>query len=268
METGHRREADGRDPGAGESSFSRGLRILLALSGGARRSIGEIAEAVDLPLSTAYRYIRELKRLRLVDEVGSGIYAAGAALFGLALGAPFAEQLRRHAQPALERLAARTGETAMLSVRVDLGASVVAQVESPQPMRLSFTPGSIHALHAGATASVLLAFETREVIDQVLSRPLERFTPDTITDRAVLERRLADIRAAGFAVSHGEADRHASAVAVPVFHGDQLLCGLSVSGPSPRFGKARIREFAALLTEESTALGRLLTFPPEAAPTP
>lgn len=243
----------------GESSFARGLRILLALSGGAKRSISEIAEMVDLPLSTVYRYMRELRRLRFVEEVAPGSYTAGMALFGLAVGSPFIEQLRLYMEPALRRLVARTGETAMATIRVDLGAMTIAQVESPEPMRLSFTPGTIHPLHAGATATVLLAFESPEVLDRVLAQPLQRFTPATITEPAALARRLAEIRAAGYAVSTGEVDAHATAIAAPVFYHGRILCAVTVSGPSARFGREQVREYTELLLEETRALSRQLS---------
>jgi DNA-binding IclR family transcriptional regulator len=186
------------------------------------------------------------------------VYAAGVALFGLALGAPLVEQLRLHAEPKLRDLTARTGETTMLSVRVDLGMMTVAQVESPQPMRLSFLPGTIHPLHAGATATLLLAYESPEVVRRVLERPLERFTPDTITDAEQLIRRLAEIRSMGYAVSHGEADAHATAVAAPVLYNGRILCALTVAGPSTRFGSARVRDYAELLVAATRELSQRL----------
>jgi DNA-binding IclR family transcriptional regulator len=243
---------------SGETSFGRGLHVLLALCGGVQRTPAEIAASVGLPLSTVYRYLRELRRLRLATEVSPGVYAAGVALFGLALGAPLIDQLRLHGQPMLRDLTTRTGETTMLSLRVDLGMMTVAQVESPQPMRLSFLPGTIHPLHAGATATVLLAYETPEIIQRVLERPLARFTPDTITDPQQLARRLAEIRAMGYAVSHGEADAHATAVAAPVLYNGRILCALTVAGPTTRFGSARVRDYAELLLGATRELSRQL----------
>jgi DNA-binding IclR family transcriptional regulator len=136
---------------------------------------------------------------------------------------------------------------------------VIAQVESPEPMRLSFAAGTIRPLHAGATATVLLAFERPAAIARVLAGPLERFTPNTITDPARLEQRLGDIRAAGYAVSTGEADLDATAVAAPVFQAGRVLCALSVTGPATRFGPAQIEAYAAVLLAETNELSQLLT---------
>lgn len=241
-----------------ESSFGRGLQVLLALSGGARRTPADIAEDLDLPLSTVYRYLRELRRLSLAIEVGPGVYAAGRALFGLALGAPLADQLRLHGASVLNSLTRRTGETTMLSIPVDQGMMTIAQVESPQPMRLSFAPGRLHPLHAGATATVLLAHEAPEVIERILSKPLTRFTPDTVTDPTALRQRLTQIRAQGYAVSQGEADAHATAVAAPVMYGGRILCALSIAGPTTRFGSARVGDYAHLLVEASRELATSL----------
>lgn len=245
-----------------ESSFARGLQVLLALSGGARRTPADIADVLDLPLSTVYRYLRELRRLSLAIEVSPGVYAAGRALFGLALGAPLTDQLKLHGESILHELTRRTGETSMLSIRVDLGMMTIAQVESPQPMRLSFVPGRLHPLHAGATATVLLAYDAPELIARVLNKPLTRFTPDTLIDPAALNQRLMQIRQQGYAVSQGEADAHATAVAAPVMYSGRILCALSIAGPTTRFGSARVRDYAELLVQAASELGHSLSAPP------
>jgi DNA-binding IclR family transcriptional regulator len=242
------------DEATSETSFARGLRVLLALLSGTSRTVNDISHELDLPLSTTYRYLRDLRRVRLVEEVGERAYAAGPALLALALGTPLRTQLELHATPALRRLVASTGETAMLCIRVELSALVVAQIESTEPMRLSFTPGTLRPLHAGATARVLLAFEAPAVIDQVLSQPLESYTEHTIQDPRELRHLLDEIRATGYGVSIGEVDAHATAIAAPVMLKQRLLCSLSVTGPSARFEPDQIRDYAALLLEEAAAL--------------
>jgi DNA-binding IclR family transcriptional regulator len=233
------------------------LRVLLALLGGTPRTVPDIAHELELPLSSTYRYLRDLRRYRLVEEVGERAYAAGPALIGLALGAPLRAQLERHAMPSLRRLVGTTAETALLCVRVELAALVVAQSESSEPMRLSFTPGTLHPLHAGATARVLLAFEAPAVIEQVLAQPLARYTERTIQDPAQLRHELEQVRLAGYGVSIGEVDAHATAVAAPVLVNRQVLCSLSVTGPSTRFGPEQVERYAALLLEEAAALERV-----------
>ncbi len=244
---------------ARESSLGRGLRVLLALAGGSSRTIAEISQELGLPLSTVYRYLRELRRFRLAEEVVPGSYAAGSALLALSLSTPFREQLRLHGEPTLRRLVDRFGETATMAIRVDTSALVVAQVESPERMRMSFIPGEPRPLHAGATATVLLAFEQEDVVEQVIASPLVCFTEHTLgTPEALLER-LVQIRQDGYSVSHGEVDAYATNVAVPVFSNKRLLCSLGIAGPSMRFTEQRTREIAELMLEESAQLGQLLS---------
>jgi len=216
--------------------------------------MAEVAQELDLPLSTVYRFVRQLRQFGLVEEAEAGVYVVGPTLLSLAVGHPLQEQLRIHAEASLRQLAAATGETAILTMRVDTSAVVVAQVESPKAIRLSFAPGSRHPLHAGASATVLLAFESDAVVDQVLKGPLPRFTERTLLAADALRRRIAEIRLAGYAVSTGEVDAEATAVAAPVFNNQRLLCALSVAGPSVRMGEFEIPKIARLVVTAANQL--------------
>jgi DNA-binding IclR family transcriptional regulator len=243
----------------GETSFSRGVRVVLAFAGGATRTVPDLAQELNLPRSTVYRYLRQLRQFGLIEELEVGRYVAGPAFLGIALGRPFHEQLRVHGEETLRELAAETGETAILTVRVDSTALVVAQVESSRAVRLSFTPGSLHPLHAGASASVLLAFESDAVIERIVTGPLTRFTDRTIVSSNALRHRNAEVRRAGFISSTGEVDPEATAVAAPVFHTGRLLCGLSVAAPSARLGEDQIPIVAEQVMAAARRLEHALT---------
>ena len=77
---------------------------------------------------------------------------------------------------------------------------------------------------------------------------LTGYTPATLTDRAALDRQLAEVRERGWAVATDELDVGLTAVAAPVrdARGD-IVASVSVSGPTFRFGRARVEEVAALV---------------------
>src|SRR5690606_37791710 len=54
------------------------------------------------------------------------------------------------------------------------------------------------------------------VIEQYLSRPLEKYQSATVTDPEAVHRELAMVRAQGYALSRSEFDRGVTALAVPI----------------------------------------------------
>src|SRR5207248_7105532 len=126
--------------------------------------------------------------------------------------------VRAVALPILKRLAAESGETALLTAPTeDRRFSVcLERIESAQPLRLSVAPGRQLPLHAGASQKILLAFLPDEDIDRVISKPLERFCRSTITTAAAMHQELSVIRERGWAGSYEETNVGVWGVAVPV----------------------------------------------------
>ena len=71
-------------------------------------------------------------------------------------------------------------------------------------------------LHASSSGLVLLAFGEHELQERILAGKLPRVAPETITDAAVLRRKLAEVRRLGHAVAPGYIEKIATGVAVPV----------------------------------------------------
>ncbi len=73
-------------------------------------------------------------------------------------------------------------------------------------------------IYACAPGKAILAHSPPELIEAVLSGPLERFTSNTLASPEELEEELQRIRRLGYATNRGEyADNGRIAVAVPVF---------------------------------------------------
>jgi DNA-binding IclR family transcriptional regulator len=203
-----------------------------------------------MPVSTVYRFLRELRRFGLVMELSEREYTVGSTLVELALGTPFYALLQDEIEPTLHRLVLKSGETAMAVVREGLGARTISQVESASPIRLSFRVGEVRPLHAGASATALLAFQAPALIEAVI----ERARSENIElDEQELRERLQQIRTEGNAVSKGEVDPDVVSVSCPVFYGGQVFAAISIAGPSNRF-EHRLDEMIELVVSETRLL--------------
>lgn len=240
------------------SSLNRGLQLLLALG---RQPDGmtaaELADAVEIPLSTAYRYIRALADYGFVaSEPNTGRHTLGNRLLSLAEHVPVRQELVRLSLPFLRELSRRFAETFILVQVSGLEALCLERVESRTTVRLSFEKGVVLPLHAGASARILMAYLDAARVDEVIEKVgLTRYTERTITDPAHLKRVLADVRDQGYAVSDEEYDRGVRAIAVPIFDAQgTAVAGLSCVGPAFRLDDDKT---AAILDGMRTAAERI-----------
>jgi DNA-binding IclR family transcriptional regulator len=241
------------------AALVRGLDVLtlLAERGGLR--VDTLAADLDLPLSTAYRYVGTLCRSGFLEEV-DGTYVPGGRLLRLARVGNRHDSLVRSAQPILRSLVTETQETALLTVRAGTMALCLDRAESPRPVRLSLDTGALRPLYAGASAKILLAFAPDAVVGEVLEGELPALTPHT-PRRHELPRQLRAIRGQGYAVTHGELDPHAVGVAVAIPSGVEPVCSLSVAGPATRLDEQTVRRVLDRLREAARALASLLAVP-------
>lgn len=209
-------------------------------------SATEIARALDLPIPTVHRILTALKRHGYVTQhEESKRFRLGVAALQLGDRARSVVDLRSIALPALRRLSQDTGETALLTVLApgrDRGVCL-ERVETPQPLRLSVTPGRQLPLHAGASQKVLLAYLPETDVERAIAAGLEHLCHATITDPGLLREELATIRRRGWASSYEETNLGVWGVAVPVLgmRGD-VVCAIGIAGPSARLTPERVRD--------------------------
>lgn len=209
-------------------------------------SATEIARALDLPIPTVHRLLTALKHRGYVSQhEETKRFRLGVASLQLGDRARTVVDLRSVAMPALRRLSQDTGETALLTVLAPGRTRGVCleRVETPQPLRLSVTPGRQLPLHAGASQKVLLASMPPDEIERVIDAGLEHLCHATITDPQQLRDELSTIRRRGWASSYEETNLGVWGVAVPILNarGD-VVCAVGIAGPSARLTPARVRD--------------------------
>jgi DNA-binding IclR family transcriptional regulator len=159
-----------------------------------------LADACGLNRSTAWRILATLESRGLVErDPDTNRYRLGFAVLRLAAAAGH-EPLVWIAHPLLRQLADASGETANLAVARRLELVYADQVQARHVMAPNWL-GRTVPLHATSTGKAFLAALPADELDGL---SLERFTDTTITDPAALRAELAAVRAAGYAVSHGE----------------------------------------------------------------
>jgi DNA-binding IclR family transcriptional regulator len=217
---------------AEDTSFARGLRLLLAVADRGDVRADELGASLDMPVSTVYRYLRTLADFGFVDRHGGTFRLGPKLLIGTGANVS-AERLIAHADPALRMLVAETGESALVVRRIGLASVCLHQIESDHALRVTVEPGSMSPLYAGAPGRVLLAFAPPDVLDEVMAQDLRRITPNTPTELDLRES-LGTIVMTGMAVSDGELIEGSVAIAAPVFREDGIVGAIALIGPAFR----------------------------------
>jgi len=220
----------------GVRAVDRAISILDVLAQGGTRTGAEIARELRVHRSTALRLLGTLERHALVErDQRTARYRLGRRLPQLASVVTGEFDLRFVARPVCERLAAAVGETATLDVLVgDVIVPVEQATASTSVVSVNWL-GRRTPVHCTASGKVIAAFGKDAVRERLLTLPLDRVTPSTITDRAKLEAQLEDARQTGVARTHEELEVGLDAIAAPVFGVDgDVVAALDVSGPSHR----------------------------------
>ena len=191
-------------------------------------TVAELATEAGMPTSTAYRLLAELEQHGLVRRGPDSTVALGTRLvaLGRTAEAGLRERLVEPAAPVMDALCREVGETVILTAACALEAIVLHVVETElHSVRLSYTVFRRGPMDRGASGKILAAY----------LESADRARLEEASAAPGLAADLDRIRQAGIAVTAGELDPGAAAVAAPVLdRRGRLLAGLSVAGPAER----------------------------------
>jgi DNA-binding IclR family transcriptional regulator len=226
------------------------------------RNLTELALAVGLNRTTAYRLLTALQSEGLIERDGP-TYRLGPELLALGARAAGSSQLRAAARLELASLAEETGETVTIEILVGRDVLIVDEASGRHLVGAVPSLGTRWPAHATSTGKLLLAHLPDDLLDRFLAEPLERLTPRTIVDPAALRRELGRIRDRGHAVTWEEVELGFVAVGVGIRGAaGAVVAALSAGGPRARFPADRVSELAETLTAAAERISGRLGFQP------
>ena len=234
-------------------------RIAAALEFVAERgwvSATELSAALDVDRSTGWRLARSLERVGWLHlDEASHQYRLGVPLFELGVRVLDTFDVRAEARRVMADLVASTGESADLAILDGDSVVFIDKLDGTNEVRAFTRSGQRARLHAVAAGKVLLAAMPERDLEAYLARPLEPYTPSTITDATVLRGVVEETRRQGWAVNCGELHVEAGALAVPVLDaGGACVAALGLNIPLTRLSDDDI---PALIAELRAAAERI-----------
>lgn len=217
-------------------------------------SLSELAARSALPMPTIHRLIRFLVSQGYVRQDPSKRYTIGPRM--IRLGEAASRMLGSWSTPVLSGLVEKFGETTNLAMLEGDGVIYVAQVPSPQAMRMFTEVGRFVMPHCTGVGKAIMSTMPDDEVAALLKRTgMPARTAHTITSVKKMLAELAVIREAGYAVDDGEQELGVRCVAVPV-PDLPFRAAISVSGPSGRVTAEQVEQIAPAAHEVAAELTR------------
>ncbi len=258
---GRPRSDTAEKPAGTVAALERGLVLLNALASERQASLTDLSRVTGIPASTAHRLLMTFQAFGYVDfKQTTNQWRIGVEAFRT--GNAFAWQVNvvDAAREIMHDLVDLTGETANLAVRDGADVVFVSQVETSNPIRAYFNPGTKSPMHVSGIGKAILSTFDRNRIERLLKKPgLPEFTANTLTDMDRLMEDLRETRTRGWSFDNEERNLGMRCVAAPIFNAyGEAVAGISLSGPVARMPLNTVRNHGPLVNDAANRVTAMI----------
>lgn len=220
--------------------------------------VSELARLTGIPKANTFRIMKTLEELKAVSPKEDG-YILGSKMFELGAGAKHNDEFMLVAKPYLQKLSKTCEETVNLGIMFqDYVLFIHTELAEQRSLVASLPP--VTPLYCCSVGKIFLAYQTNKELEHYFKvhHPIKR-TINTRTTKEALLQESEKIRRDGIAHDHEEYDYGLSCIAAPIFLGENLAAGISLSGPTSRlqykgyaFLEKELKATAEALSKEAT----------------
>lgn len=220
--------------------------------------VSELARLTGIPKANTFRIMKTLEELKAVSPKEDG-YILGSKMIELGAGAKHNDEFMLVAKPYLQKLSKTCEETVNLGIMFqDYVLFIHTELAEQRSLVASLPP--VTPLYCCSVGKIFLAYQTNKELEHYFKvhHPIKR-TINTRTTKEALLQESEKIRRDGIAHDHGEYDYGLSCIAAPIFLGENLAAGISLSGPTSRlqykgyaFLEKELKATAEALSKEAT----------------
>lgn len=230
------------DGGKRIKAIQRAFAMIDVLREGGTMRIAEVAETLDIPISTAHVHLKTLESVGYVVRDKDG-YRIGLRFLRDGITARDRLDIYTVARSEVDDLAATTGEVANLGIEENGKRVLLYQSEGSEAVYDNAPTGEYTNMHWTALGKAILAEQSREYVEKyVEAYGLPAQTENTITDLDSLLDELTAVSDQGFALEDEERREGIRSIAVPIIVEESVAGSISLSGPRERFNDQRIQD--------------------------
>lgn len=217
-------------------SILRALLILEQFNSSNELGIKELSISTGLPASTVQRIVNTLEiKNYLMQNPKNDKYRLGVALYNISRN--YAENFDwiETAKVHMENMVEKHKETVNLAVLQGQKVVYLTKIDSPHILRPNFSVGVKYPVFCTSLGKCIMAYQPVELVDTLLSSPIEGCTVNSITDPEKLRLELNKIRKQGYATEDEEFQEGLFCISAPIrgFKG-KVLAAISTTIPKYR----------------------------------
>jgi DNA-binding IclR family transcriptional regulator len=225
-----------------------------------QRSLGDVADHLDVHKSTARRLLQTLEEEGFVRRGVDGRCSIGFQL--IALGQIALEQVeaRTVAHAALVELADKVGHTVHFAQLVETNVVYIDEIDCRGSVAMGSRIGLMAQLHTAGVAKAIIANQDEPLLTRLIdSMTWDKYTATTITSSKTFRAEVDAIRARGWAEDDGEHEDYINCVALPVYDArGAVTYGISVTALRAVADLKRLRDDLPLFQEVAEKISRNL----------
>lgn len=225
-------------------------------------SFQEVIELSGIPKTTAFRMLKSLEEMELLEKGTDAKYRLGILFLKFGHLVSTRLDVRKIAYPIMNDLHNDTKEAINLIVRDGDEAVYIEKMDSKQKVRLYTAIGRKSPLYAGACPRAVLSFlPDHEVKEYLETIELKSFANGTITDKEELYEAILHARERGYTISHSELENYTSAIAAPIFdHKGEVIAAMSIAGLEANYRGEDAEIFIKKLKKATAEISRQLGY--------
>lgn len=220
------------------NSICRAIEIIELFSKLQIKQLGvsDVSKYLNIHKTTAFRILKTLEHTGWLMQAENSKYQLTTGILRATVGIRNHFDMKEIISAEMEKLSKKYNENIILTTIVDGIGVWINMIKSTHILSEDVESGYSVPLHIGATGKVLLAFKGEEFRKDFFKKhKLE--IEETLGEEKLLKD-IDEILEKRYGVSNSEVTEGITAVSVPILGtNEELLYGLTISGPSNRFSK-------------------------------
>jgi IclR family KDG regulon transcriptional repressor len=199
--------------------------------------VREIAKKFGYSPSVAQKILQALVAHDFVlQDSNSQVYQLGPAALQVGLSGLSGMEIRKVTKPFLQKLAEKSGETALLGVKTNEGVIYIEKSLSPNAIRMDPPIGAFRPFNSTAIGKCMLAGKSDEEIEKLFKgNYFVKSTLHSLVDPEEIKKEIQIVREKGYALDREEYEEGAMCVGAPIKNFENhIIAAIAIAGPTTR----------------------------------
>ncbi|KAA9233747.1 IclR family transcriptional regulator [Aerococcus mictus] len=219
------------------SSIINAFKILDYINAHPNNGVNNITSNIALPKTTVHRILQTLLSIQIINKTLSGNYTIGYKLSNYTIQNSFSDTLINVSKNFIDECAVKLKETVNLGLNFN-GHVYMIYHHSGEDYVLQMKPKISSLLHCSGSGKLFLYNYSKEEQVNYFSNPLPKYTDNTITSLAEMEKDFSQFEKHQVMLDNEELEYGLKCIAAPIKDSNgNILASLSVSGPVNRLEK-------------------------------